>query len=846
LGSSSAGVDLGTTSFVDDADDSVKVVFFGEQYDLSTATLTGNKSIKLVKASAKESYNEGESIEGLLGDKTYDGEAVSVKVVQIVQSGAAASTYSGTFELYDSEGNLIDTQTVAQATNLRDVFKDSSSKEALKSNLYIDTIAVGSTTGVGYVEVTKGTDTIEILDSKIYPYDSTYTSGTKPYVAYLSTATDTNSLYSIEIRSSAEKWSSASGDSYDRGPLYPTGSGQSLAGKTATQAEFGQYWPDGTLGKGYAKVEFVGFESKEEKTKIEFGRNVTGLPSSSQGGVSFYADNDALRQIPFYIKLSDTNAGGNFSFEGKDIWFSMRSNNDTAFDYNLTVNSGDYINGRQWTLGSSDSNGVQRSLAIEGIATIGAVDGNRFFVDGVTYKIEDANTATTAAQPPMIVSVDTVVEFRFNNDTGTQIYNVEGDSTDSAYGLMALTDNIVFDGNQIATGASGVTPNLGLNPNETYKQDGSSESKRPVYYAAKHTTSTDKLFLLLDADKFGSGSSNKIQNNHEVWFVGTSVPADDGTYTEVYGMDLNFAGSGIGDLTTAVTAGSADGNYQLPLAGVADNYGQIRKSGSVWHYGHYVPKDTDYNSSNMYTSSNAYFVAQFVVNDAVSNGDANVYIDTATGGNLGPFGGSNTNLTGFSYDVEYGGTPTWQLTSGTQTSYLSSAYTDAGARADLIADDKGVTYSAPQAAEKVDIIVSGTEVTRSVSGGEKLTLKIGEEGTSASGTKITLSNPTGGSCSLSGTGGTAACTANPSSYTAQVPINKTLVYLDTDNPTGTNIVIGGHIVNRLASSLADRLTAPGNKVVEVDSASGDIFVAGYTAADTAAAVQELIDDIDAW
>src|SRR3989344_336467 len=521
IGSSTTGVDLGSTSFTDGSDDNIKLFFFGEEYELNTATLTGTKNIKLVKSSAKESYNEGETIEGLVGDNLFEGEDVSIKVVQITQSGPAAGSYSVTFELYDAEGNLIDTQTVAAGSNLRTSFKDSAGDEALQSNLYVDTVAVGSTTGVGYVEVTKGVDTIELYDGKKYPYDSTDTSGTKPYVVYLTAGSgDANSLYSIEVRNSAEIWSSTSGGTYDLGPLYPTKSDQSLTGKSGAQAEFLQSLPDGTLGKGYAKVEFSGFENKEERTVVNFGKNNTtvhnldstgtNILSTANGGVSFRADNDVIRGIPFYMKLNDTNSGSTFSFEGKDIVYSLRyatgtGGKDTTYDYNLLISTGDYVNGRQWTITDpSPLDDTNVLVEIQGIGLIGAgADSNRYVtynvradsptgldqnliagdiikVDGVTYLINDNNSLTGTAQ--IGVSVDTVAKFIPNTtdiaSTNTPLYNTSGDSTDSTYGLLALSNDSTFDGNSVtATG----------NP-VTIPMQNSTDTVRTVYYAAKYAT----------------------------------------------------------------------------------------------------------------------------------------------------------------------------------------------------------------------------------------------------------------------------------------------------------------------------------------------------------------------
>ncbi len=835
IGSSTSGIDLGSTSFTDDGDDNVKLIFFGEEYQLNTASIgsTGTKNLKLVKSSAKETYTEGQEIEGLVGDHKYNDKPVKVKFKQIT-AGSATATYKAAFELYDGEGNLIDTQTVSQGANLRDSFRASDASEALKSNLFVNTIAVAPTTNLGYVEVTKGTDTVLLYDQKEYPYDSTKTSGTKRYTTIITTASgDANSLYSVEIRNAAEQWTSPSTDGYELGPLYATDETQSLSGHKASTATFGQGWPDGILGKGYVTVEFTGFENKQNKTVIEFGKNVTGIATGTNGGLSFRADNDAVRTIPFYIKLSDTNAGNAFDFEGKSVWYSMRhstsstqsSPKTTANDYNILVKTGDYLNGRTWTITGGDAN---VNLVIQGIGVVGdsigpptdatvksVYDLNNVTVDGITYKIQDANTGANATNT-MVVSVDEVAEFRLNSDTGTLLYNTSGDAADASYGLMALSQNVPFDGN-VSTGTTKTT--LGL-----YTQD----STRPVRYAAKYNNATNKLFLVLDAQKFGEGASNVIKDSHKVAFYGTSLPADDGTYTEADALNVSFAD----DTNTG---------------------GQIQVSKGAVVYGHYVPKDTDFNTSSqnggVYTSSNAYFVAEFVIDDAATSGsDYNAYIDTSSGGNIGPFGGSTTNLSGYSYDVRFRGSNSWNLQEGTDASYLKAGYSDSGAKAWLLDADAGEKFSLPQAAEKINVVLKGKGVTTTVSSGEPIKgLKVGAQGSSASGTKVTVTAVNGGSCKVDLNKGTpGACVADPDTYWAQAGVKNPIVYLDTDNPTGTNVVIGGHIVNKLASKLADRLNAPGQKVMEVDAASGNIYAAGYTAQDTVSAVKDLINAIDAF
>jgi len=173
-----------------------------------------------------------------------------------------------------------------------------------------------------------------------------------------------------------------------------------------------------------------------------------------------------------------------------------------------------------------------------------------------------------------------------------------------------------------------------------------SDSARRVYYAAQYNT--NDLWLLLDADDFGAGQSDVIQFGKKIKFLGTSIPPNDGSYNESF---------------------------------VITNT-------------HYVPKDTDLNSSFVFASADAFFVAQFEVDDAISNGKIKVFIDTIDGGNLGPF--LQPNLTIFTNDVVYNGSPSWNLRSGTFSTWIQEAFTEAGTHVSLLDNDAGVLVSSPE------------------------------------------------------------------------------------------------------------------------------------------------------
>jgi phosphoserine phosphatase len=75
------------------------------------------------------------------------------------------------------------------------------------------------------------------------------------------------------------------------------------------------------------------------------------------------------------------------------------------------------------------------------------------------------------------------------------------------------------------------------------------------------------------------------------------------------------------------------------------------------------------------------------------------------------------------------------------------------------------------------------------------------------------------------------------------PLNgNSMVYTTANLPAGSKIIVGGPLVNSLASSVADQLNAAGDKVAMVSGSN--IIVAGYTADDTGAAAQMLIDALD--
>ena len=522
---------------------------------------------------------------------------------------------------------------------------------------------------------------ITLVDSKGYPYDSTDTTGIYDYVVSI-TASGTK-LQKIKITNSREKWNNSTST---RGPMYPTNSGQSLTGKTGTVATYGQILGDGTLGKGYASAEFLGFEGKEEMTTVTIGNSVTGLDSGAKGGIEFRGADDALHQIPFALELDDSETGSTFVFDGKTIWYDVNygtsSSPGTNYDLNFLVRNGDYVNGRNWTITYVGGDYLRVNVEGWGYFMARNIFPTYVTIDGVNYSVERITNTLTDT----LVRTDASIEFRHDNSTGSLIYNQKGNTSSQSYGKMFLSDGLTFDGNSITAASAPV--NIGIAGN----------GDRKTYYAVRAGQSINRLWLLLDNGFLGADESNKIQNGKQIIFRGTAVPNEDGTET-----------------------------------GVVNRF-------------YYVPQDTDFNSAGIYSNSSAYFVAKFQAVDMEPGSTVpkfiNVYIDTKNGGNIGPF--TNSNLSYFTADAENveAGFIKWSLKSGNASDYLKAAYTDAGTKALLLGNDNGVSVSMPENAQKVQIIVSGPNVEITVEG-ETVVLKEGQTGTTPSGTVMTYAGTIG-------------------------------------------------------------------------------------------------------
>lgn len=179
----------------------------------------------------------------------------------------------------------------------------------------------------------------------------------------------------------------------------------------------------------------------------------------------------------------------------------------------------------------------------------------------------------------------------------------------------------------------------------------------------------------------------------------------------------------------------------------------------------------------------------------------------------------------------------WTLDEDNEENDMAMGYTNYGAKFEV--DGQLPTVSMPQDALKLKMFVGsgGTSDSVIISNGKEFTLTT--EGTVMSDETTGLSAKL---ISKSVSGGTTGSYMTPAAWNVS---NDQLVYLDSDNPSGAKIIVGGYMVNTLAQNIGlENLITTDGTWVSGKSATGDIVVAGYTATDTANAAKELIVAIE--
>jgi len=776
----------GGTKFTDGDNDNVVVPFLGEEFTVQECDpISATKQLKLIKESAKTNYNEGDTIPGLTGKGSYAGEEMSVKIAAVTQTSSQA-TYEARFELYDPEGNLVDSQTVGSSTYLDESFLDAEGAYALDTVVYVSSVNVEPTTSKGVITMIVGKNVVTIATAKQYPYDSTDTETSNDYwKATLDFNTSVNSnpavesLDKITIHNNVQIWDKTL-------PLWSENDSLTQAGKDAAAAgenvaHFLQGEETG-LGYDFVKVVFDGFKYDQDKTIIKVGNNE--ITYTDSGGEK--------RTVPFYIRIPGTPSLAateqTVYVDDADFFVKCNYSNDGV---TVTVYDGNYFNGEQIGVGNQPDGIADLNYASTdswGVASIGG-DGNASTIDlngvqiSAVYKISSDNNG-------LEMTVDGNCSYTKTTD-GTDYLTVNDSATPTQANTESNTYQTVYFDDDNSSRSPGDT-------SVDFAEDGvlTDTYKYRQYYSS----TDDAVYLLLDA---ATDFSNDFSN-----------------------ADLNFVGTDFseqGDLGTYTTVGAS---YQAGTAPLYEPY--------------YWPDLEGFGND---PGDTAFFVSIFSVR-ANTTGDPafRVHIDSAND-KLVQY--PNTDLSNYTADVNvqgYGSEPSWNLKARTDiSSALHAGYLEYGSKAELTDDMTSATFTIPEAQIYLSASILGEGATKTVEGGETVEgVKEGETVTIA-GKDISVSaiNFTEGTCTVEGSTYPKIVSVNQLVYTdSPAPAGSHII-------VGGYLVnkLAEDVMLRDGSTLQEALTAPGDKVAEVLS-TGDIVVAGYSASDTKSAAQELISALD--
>jgi hypothetical protein len=857
------------------------------------STTAQNGRVELIRASAERTYNEGDEITGLIGKGTYEGQELKIVVGEGFTRGG--TTVVVELSLFDSNGTLIDSDQF-QTGDDESVFVDENDDEVLRSGIYIQEI--NKRIDEGFQEVFKpsilvGDNRIELNEGRGFPFDQDDTDGIYDFDVDLvfssetdptpaaTTFSDNNTLKKIVIFNEALTFDND--DSYLRstgragGPfsaLNPNNGFENITLKTDT-------------GDPFIQVEYGGFET-EVYRYLRIGRGV----SESTGHVEYTDVADVYHKIPLEILNLETStnfgAGRIFSFDegAQDYYYeALTTDVNVAIPTSYVFHGSGPGNGRSqgasttMTLGSTalengqrlngiplwDVNANVTSAGADGNVTITSplqvinggyvptnctekIVGDTCIVNGIRYTVGDA--FLTATHPSLSIDTNYVV---LTSPTSFTI--VEGTAVSGTLVPEPLKEGQYRDCGDVIDGC-GTTFGLGA-------AIGFGPATQNGLGSVPTTAQMVRGRLFLD-DGNVSPVPFRLEGLDDRQFDYSPVIVDTGGRTDVFltlfkqtqftqdGGSWRFLG------TDATYTGSA---VLFPyVGGTGEDVAKTAGTSTVtsldlnW----YAIDDSDYGLFSFDETDPNFLTAVFQVGEgedgtADTTYELTVYVDTEND-RLVDAGDDEITQPKFEaqYDVPgYNGITNedFRLRSDRQETYMSRAFTDFGSKVEV--DGSQFTMNYPEKRpESIVYVIGKGDVQTVVTGGQSYTVGEGKTITTETGDTITIDAVNFGNATCVGRAAETevACTATPSKVNAVAPVPNPIVYLDTSAPVGTNIIVGGPIVNQLAadiSGLANKLSSPGDRVAEVDATSGDIVVAGYTANDTGRAAQELIDSIDA-
>ncbi|MFH0714544.1 MAG: hypothetical protein V1847_02595 [Candidatus Diapherotrites archaeon] len=488
---------------------------------------------------------------------------------------------------------------------------------------------------------------IVLVGGKGYPYDPNNNSGVYNYTTTLirgGTLSNPN-IYGILIENSAERWT----EPYSNpGMLWPTQSEQSLTGHAGTIATFGQSIPGGYPGSSYSSVTFDGFNYTMPISKLYFGKilgNETepSMDSRAIGKVEYTANDNKFYRIPMALQLDWTSTGSTFSFNEQTIWYKINEGTGGSigtYDAEFNVKVSDYVNGRKWTSDIDVTNKrVTLSVYNSSISKKVLNIGDIVTVDGVSFKFKSVGTGGDH-QPFATFAADNQLKICLNAVPGCE-------SKGQGYFLwggkeLYLSNDSTWDVENVGFGAH----DLNLVGNNNLLGSGNN----PFYYAIRADLQAKRLWLVLDADQ------NYVAQYGNIWRLSQGVENDDNPKIVSY----------------------------------------FSPDSSWWYdgYNSRSPGDAQYYAAVFDVIQTAF--------DAATQ-EATIYLDSSSGGLIGPFPNSNLNIftkdaTVWSYDFAgtYStGTMQYNLISGTQETFLKGAYTATGGKFVLDETNDGIAIALP-------------------------------------------------------------------------------------------------------------------------------------------------------
>jgi hypothetical protein len=350
-------------------------------------------------------------------------------------------------------------------------------------------------------------------------------------------------------------------------------------------------------------------------------------------------------------------------------------------------------------------------------------------------------------------------------------------------------------------------------------------------------------FTYVEGDKSSAETQAALQA-----ISGSETRVGDPEASNTVALDLGakaYSGSTVLPVTYVVDVNYTTGTGFLLLAAQDFNITSKNRTDAVMSFkgtqldnndltadvAYFSPNTTEYlrDVQGLTSSDKNYYAARFVFTNASE--DTNLYIRADEMGNVWDYDALSDldstiyNKHGPTLDAQNAAWGSTAIRGGSD--YLEAAATAYGT--EIVSDGSVFTLTVPEEQRNVVAYLGSTDASEVVSGGSAQTgVAVGE---------------TKGNVTITGINGAAGKTV--------VSVGN-IVKLDTDASSGKAIIVGGHMVNRVAATISvegqtlkDRLVSDGDWVAAVLD-NGSIVVAGWTANDTATAARELINKLESF